>query len=304
MKKTIIYGLLAVIGLSSVACSDDEELLEPTRIEDNHYRVSDDETGPEADLRREFFDKTKVNLLFSNILRRTYVGKDAFGDDVWHDETIDFNYNITNYGVSLYDFEFFDTDEEKIAAAEIVEKCILDHFSEPLRPFSVLAAKKLLYAKYDYQKLQPAGTFANMSCRAINVGDVMDMSIEEADDFYKSVRKTMLLSMISYRDDAFEEYRELAGQYAGTRVTDVIPDWDGTDETLLYEYGFLQVNFSWNPPQYDTFCDMQYDFEYDFYPMVMDYSPEEVEEMYGDYPMIIQKYNAVRNGIMSLGYVF
>ena len=75
MKKTIIYGLLAVIGLSSVACSDDEELLEPTRIEDNHYRVSDDETGPEADLRREFFDKTKVNLLFSNILRRTYVGK-------------------------------------------------------------------------------------------------------------------------------------------------------------------------------------------------------------------------------------
>lgn len=114
----------------------------------------------------------------------------------------------------------------------------------------------------------------------------------------------MLLSMISYRDDAFEEYRELAGQYAGTRVTDVIPDWDGTDETLLYEYGFLQVNFSWNPPQYDTFCDMQYDFEYDFYPMVMDYSPEEVEEMYGDYPMIIQKYNAVRNGIMSLGYVF
>lgn len=65
MKKTIIYGLLAVIGLSSVACSDDEELLEPTRIEDNHYRVSDDETGPEADLRREFYDKTKVYLLFS-----------------------------------------------------------------------------------------------------------------------------------------------------------------------------------------------------------------------------------------------
>ena len=38
--------------------------------------------------------------------------------------------------------------------------------------------------------------------------------------------------------------------------------------------------------------------------MVLSKSEAEVNEEYGDYPMIIKKYEIVRNALISLGYKF
>ncbi len=48
MKKTILYTLCVIIGLSFAGCSDSDEVLEPTGQEENFYKVPDDAIGPEV----------------------------------------------------------------------------------------------------------------------------------------------------------------------------------------------------------------------------------------------------------------
>ena len=42
----------------------------------------------------------------------------------------------------------------------------------------------------------------------------------------------------------------------------------------------------------------------DFFNLAFDYTPDEVEEMYGEYPKVMTKYRAVRDAFLSAGYVF
>ena len=96
MNKYIIYGLMLLSGVFATSCSDDEEILEPSvGVVDNLFAVPDDATGPEAELRRNFFKETGTYLMFNDLLSHTVIGQDAYGNDVYKDEYIDFTYNLT-----------------------------------------------------------------------------------------------------------------------------------------------------------------------------------------------------------------
>ncbi|MBP3304304.1 MAG: hypothetical protein J6L68_05570 [Muribaculaceae bacterium] len=305
MKKTILYTLCAIIGLSFAGCSDSDEVLEPTGQEENFYKVPDDATGPEADMRRKFYNDTKVNLLFSDVLKREYVGKDAFGEDVWKENKIDFRYNVTSYNEYIeYGLEFLESDQDKSRAVELMTKYLMPHFGEKLRPFSILVAKSL--TSTDYNGTKDIKTVNNVSCRAIAVGDIMDATDAEAEEYFKEVCKDMLNTKVSsmYQNaPEFEEFRQLSGAYLNKYISSVVPEWDGINMSLIYNLGYIGF-FNLGYPAYDMFYMYGTDDFNDFFNLAFDYSVEEVEEMYGDYPKVMVKYNSVKDAFISVGYVF
>lgn len=125
MKKYFIYAFLAIMSAVMISCSDDEEILEPTvGYPDNEFAVPDDAIGPEAEKRRDFYASTGINLLYSEVLSREYVGLDAFGDEVWKENKVDFRYNLTSMSDMGPEFVEFESIEDKKAAAEFVEQYI------------------------------------------------------------------------------------------------------------------------------------------------------------------------------------
>ena len=307
MKKIFTYAFCALIGSSFAGCSDSDEILEPTRQEENFYKVPDDATGPEAEVRRKFYNDNKVNLLFSDVLRREYLGKDAFGDDVWKEEKIDFRYNVTSYNENVeYSWELFDNDSDKSRAAELISRYLMPHFGEKLRPFSIMAVKTL--TSTDYYGPAEVKTVNNVSCRAVSVGEIMDEAVtdQQIEEYFKEVCKDILnvkISNLYQSAPEFEEFRALSSVYLGKYISSVAPEWDGINMSIIYNLGYIGF-FNLYYPAYDMFHMYGNDDFKDFFNLAFDYTPDEVEEMYGEYPKVMTKYRAVRDAFLSAGYVF
>ncbi len=82
-----------------------------------------------------------------------------------------------------------------------------------------------------------------------------------------------------------------------------MPEWDGINMSLIYNLGYIGF-FNLGYPAYDMFYMYGTDDFNDFFNLAFDHSVEEVEEMYGEYPKVMVKYNSVKDAFISVGYVF
>jgi len=306
MRKIYFYGIIVFAAIGMASCSDDDaEILEPTTgYNDNKFAVPADATGPEADLRREFYADHGINLVFSEILEREYLGKDAYGDDVWKEHKIDFRYNLTSMSEEGPTFTEYDNIEDKKAATCFVEDYILPHISESsLKPFSFLLVDAL--------KKPRNGTWGTLidgkyvSCwraMALAIGDVADMSDAEKRDLSVSLLKDIVNEKLDKYSKSLDPFYDLSYEYDNERVSDYDPNWDRTDMSIVYEMGYLSYFEHWRGPERDYF-DAYTDFD-DYYDAVMSRDYEDFMAEFADYPRVITKYNLVRACIIDAGYKF
>lgn len=305
MRKFFIYGLLAVSPVVVQSCSDDEEILEPSAAYvDNKFMVPDDVTGPEADLRREFYSSTGVYLMFDDLLSREYKGVDEFGQDVWQEERIDFNYDLTSYSTDPPRFEFIDSQEEKESAASLVKTQILSRIEGgKLAPFSVLLVKNMQTyqtKKYPYGYAD-AYTTSCWRCLAIAVDELAVAEGAERDAIIVKILKDIVSAKLFVGSAETKDFYVLSMEYSGMYLDEVFDDWDdNSDITRVYEIGFLSYTQGWWS-DYLPYTDEDFDAYLD---AVLEMSEEEFMEKYGDYPLIVTKYNVVKDGLTLLGYKF
>lgn len=306
MNKYIIYCFLVLSAVSLSSCNDDDELLEPsTGIVDNKFAVPADATGPEADLRRQFYADNGTFLMFTDLLSHEYQGKDAYGDDVYKDEYIDFRYNLTSMNDVAPEFVFIDDIESKKEAASLIEDYIFPHLGGKLMPFSILVVESLRVPRYGtYGNLTKGITYSCWRCRAIATGEWLALPDDEKAEYSKSILKAIVSGVFNSLSDEADEFMELSYEHSGEYVTDIYPDWDRSDMSQLYELGYLSY-FSWSEddPYDDEFPTASTDFT-NFYNAVMDREEEDFMQEYGGYPKIVTKYNIIRNAILALGYKF
>ncbi len=309
MKRYIVYGLVLLMSVPLVSCSDDDnEILEPsTEFNDNKYAVTEDATGPEADLRREFYRSTGINLLYSEILSREYVGLDAYGEEIWKEDRVDFRYNLTSMNDVAPEFTEFDSTEARRIATEYVEEYIYPHISDSsFKPFSILLVDDMLVPKYgSYGDLVDGFYYSCWRCTAMALGDVPSMDAEEKSRYASQILMNMVEEKFDKYCDDMDPFWELSGEYATERISDHDPAWDRSDMTIVYEKGYLSYYENWRGPDRDTFSDSfgNNDFD-DFYSAVMSRSEDDFMEEFGMYPRIVTKYNIVKDCIRRFGYKF
>ena len=305
-SKLFIYGLLALSSVAFASCSDDEELLEPSsEYVDNKFAVPDDATGPEADLRREFFASTDVYLLFDDLLSREFKGVDEFGGEIWQEERIDFIYDLTSYGFNAPRFEYIETQEDKEIATSLVRENILPRLEGGiLTPFSILLVK-------DMQTYQSTGsgyryadayTTSCWRCLAVAVGKWSEAEGEERDAITTAILKDFLSTRFTVDSESASEFRTLSYEYSGYYMYELYDDWvENPDITRVYELGFLSKKTSYWGDDYLPYTKDDFDAYLD---VVLSMDENEFMELYGEYSMIVTKYTIIKDALISLGFKF
>ena len=306
MKKIALYILLAAIGLPFVSCSDDDDNPVPSGINDDLFSVPADATDEESVLRREFHDKTGIHLLFSEILKSTVIGKDANGNDIIKNETIDFawDYNSDNSGLEYEMVPFEDDDlAGKRKAADLFVKEILPHIEgSTISPYSVLLTTSLKWREYRYDSWSTY-TMSCWRCLAVDVeGWVNSSTQEESDAWTTAICKNIVKDRFSCWSTEAKPWTTISiNAGAGEYLSDLFDDWD-RDITRVYELGFMSYRQT-SRPSYDSLPYEDSDFNA-FYDAVFGRTQEDFEAEFGQYAKIMEKYNLMKSLIEQTGYKF
>lgn len=308
MKNITKYALALAVALQLGACSDSDDVLSPSNYNDDFFGVPADATGPEADLRREFYKETGTHLLFTDVLRTTYLGLGSNGKEIYEYETIDFAWNLTSYN-NYFDWNptFLDDNiDEKRKGADLFRKNVLPHIKgSSMSPYSVLLLADLeIYDDWNYEFV-PAVTTSCWRCLAVNVkGWIEAETDEEADKYTVSICRDLVSNKFTYNSDEAKPWFDASSEYYYEYIADYYEDWEGEDMDIIHSHGFLSYNKDWKGrPYYDEFPGKSEDFE-DFFNAVFDRSEADFEAEYGDWPVIMAKYNHMKELIENTGYKF
>lgn len=294
---------LLVVALIMAACSK-EAALEPSEANDNLFAVDPNATDEESVLRREFYEKTGVHLLFNDTLSIEYIGKDSYGDDLYKVITVDLKYNLTSYNTNPIEYTQFKTIADKRKAANIAEEQILKHFTKggSLRPYSILLVNDLKGENNNYVYTN-VPTLNSSRCVAIDMGRMIDVDDETLKANVDTVLSDIVKKKFKYTDSEAEEILDINDDIRGKYISNYMADWDRSDLSVIYQYGFITYVQNKYRASRDYFPYQKRDFEA-FIDAVMAYSEDEFNALYGDYDTVMRKYRLMRNTIKALGYEF
>ena len=141
-----IIGLLIIAGLW--ACSK-EDWPDNSQSEANLFAVPAGATGEEAELRRGFFDRTGMYLLFSDTLTAREVNGMGGKKEVYTKVHLEWNMVSTNQGIDSFICYPYKALEEKKVVTEFVEREVLVSVPEMFYPYSLMLLDRLVYFKWN-----------------------------------------------------------------------------------------------------------------------------------------------------------
>lgn len=307
MKNITKYALALVTALQLGACSDSEDVLSPSNYNDDFFGVPADATGPEADLRREFYKETGMHLLFTDVLRTTFLGLDPNGKEIYEYETIDFAWNLTDYDDD-YDWNptYIEDMDDKRKGADLFRENVFPHIKgSSMTAYSILLLADLeVYDTYD-EEFYPAVTTSCWRSLAVNVnGWIEAETTEEAEDYTISICKALVSSKFTYKSNEAKPWFAICSEYYGERIRDFFEDWEGDDMDLIHSLGFLSYEEDYKGrPRYDEFLWESDDFD-EFFDVLFTYTEDDFKAEYGQWPLIMEKYNLMKELIEKTGYKF
>ena len=276
MKKIYFAILLTAIGLLSCSKEDWFENIQP---EINFFAVSDDAVGPEADLRRNFFEKTGIYLLFNDTLgvrEKPVISGEVVSD--W--QIIDLLWNM-NTGSSYPDsleFTYYSDLEQKQAAAHFVQNEILVDLPELFYPYSVLLLDNCLRfvnSRGTYKEGEDIQILPALQSTMLALGDVKNLSSYETESLKAMITGEIVISRIDViPDEEFEEFYSYSSDYYDIIWIDIPDPYESV--------GFVNTDT-------ESMMVTHEDDKHDFCEKIFELSESEFREVYADYPLVIAK---------------
>ena len=302
MKKTIILSFLAMTV--ATACHKEDELTPEEDFTISHFLPQAGDTSEEAQIRRQFYQTENSFLLFNDTIRHDLLGTGPDGKEYFKTETIDIGYSVgDNYEQSgSYSYEYLNTVAEKQAAAKFIQEELIPHLgTKDLRPFSWMAAKKVIYTAFgsDTEKTSVKGE----RCIAVALGDITSADMNKK-ELSSQIMQSLLGSLIESKEEELENFYAVNNSIYDTRFTN--PDF--TEEYAWEEVkskGFIKLAVNdwtgaillvWYPTKKQDLNA--------FVELALGKTEAEVNSMYAGYPVIIQKYQLMKQVIESVGYKF
>lgn len=273
MRKFIL-GFVVIMGLW--ACSK-EDWPDNSGETINFFAVSENATGEEAELRRNFFDETGVYLLFSDTLGSRIVST-LSGETIVDYQVIDFMWQLSvgsYYADSLEFFPYLEIKKMKVAAKFIQEE-ILANLPELFYPYSVLLVERMiLYKSYygTYDDGTELGIYAGMQSTAIALDDVENASVEEKEILKNEMMKAIIINGISLIQE-----EDLAIFHSYSEDFYNVYTWNLPSPVQLA--GFLPSKSISYSKSEDVL---------NFVEKIFDLSEVEFREIYAEYPLVIKK---------------
>lgn len=273
MRKFVL-GFVVIMGLW--ACSK-EDWPDNSGETINFFAVSENATGEEAELRRNFFDETGVYLLFSDTLGYRIVST-LSGETIVDYHVIDFMWQLSvgsYYTDSLEFFPYLEIKKMKVAAKFIQEE-ILANLPELFYPYSVLLVERMiLYKSYYgiYDDGTELGIYAGMQSTAIALDDIEIASVEEKEMLKNEVMKAIIINGISLIQE-----EDLAIFHSYSEDFYNVYTWNLPSPVQLA--GFLPSKSISYSKSEDVL---------NFVEKIFDLSEVEFREIYAEYPLVIKK---------------
>lgn len=292
-----LYYLLVICAcfVGMISCAKEDDLI-PSGIVDNYFAVPDNATDEVSILRKNFYEKNGVYLLFNDTLRHEQQGTYEDGTPIWFTETIDFNYNISTTGTGAYQFVYLNNQHNCEIAASMVEKHILPHLGKGWLPYSLLLLDTI--KSRDWRgNWSVTDCISSIRCMAIGVGDVIEKTDEEQSTFCRGMLSMLVVERVEELDESlFEEFDSFCTKYYGKDYEDFGLDWMSPTDEELYGLGMIYKPLFTFP---DNAMDRKYFAQY-----AVELTEEEFQEKYGAYPIVMQKYEIIKEIISDLGYKF
>ena len=200
MKK---YILGFVIAVCLWACSK-EDWPSNDQLEVNFFAVPEGATGEEAELRRKFFDKTGVYLLFSDTLGCRNITT-LSGETIVEWQVVDLMWNMnTNSFADSLGFFPYQVIGKKEAAAKFVQDELLTGLPELFYPYSILLTERLVLFENFYGTYVPGevAVYSGRQATAIALGDIATTSDEEKETLKNEIMKAMIVNNLSLIKDS------------------------------------------------------------------------------------------------------
>lgn len=297
-KFLIIGTVIAALGFTS--CSNSEDEPQPGPKMENFFEVPDGDNSPEAQLRRDFYSKTGIYLLFNDVLREY---TDAYGNK--RTETIDFNWSsLTGDNIDTYRFTYLDTYEDKKQVIEAMEKYLLPYINVDggqFKPYSFFIANTIekidSYGDSDYMSF-----IKSWRSMGLPAEDWIGLSDEDAKAQGLATLRSIIDAVLDEYSDEADVFFEPVEEYNGEYLDEVFDDWDpdNPDMEAIYNLGFLgyfQGYYS------DAFYSKRNDLRY-FKDAVFNQTEAEFMEQWGNYPLVVQRYNILKQVITDMGVNF
>lgn len=298
-----LYFYFCLIALLAAGCAK-EDALEPSGIREDYFTVPEDATDPVSVLRRDFHERTGIHLLFNDTLRHEQQGTYNDGTPYWYTETIDFNYRITTLDSYIYHFEYITDYDNMTAASEAVETYILPYFQEQAYPYSLLLAHQCQsYDDWD-EAYEDLDYIDGLRCLALSMGDFLTMTDEEKAAFGTDLIYGMVYNAIdnlSYDDPTLDPFTSYCEDYYYEYFDEVeLPaGMDPENLTIedMYTLGFLEeADYFWG-----DFPSQRSDWQ-DYLDEIFYTDEAEFRATYAAYPVVIAKYETLKQIIIDMGY--
>lgn len=296
----VVSAIVAAMCLCS--CGDGAEDLTPSEPYVNFFEVPASDNSASASLRRNFYGDTGIYLLFSDVLAEY---TDEYGND--RVEKVDFNWQLTGNRSIRYSFDGLEEDErEKVLS--LVSKYFVPYINVEggqLKPYSILLVKNLMTNERRSSRMEPVAFLNCWRCFCINASDWLEADEETARSLGKSLLSSLVDTKVDEYTPALEPFFAICEQYYREDVSDFFDSWvDEQDVELIYNLGFMRYSEDWyGDPAYDYFLYESNDLA-DFKKAVFNEDEEDFKEKWADYPLIIRKYDILKETIAELGVDF
>lgn len=306
MRHYFIYILALTACLTIAGCSDDDELT-PSYADQNRFLATDSATNPVSAMRNEFYRETGSYLLFNDTLRHEAIGTDAEGNTLYANELLDVSYVMaSNAQRTAFKYQYLTQISDMKQGISFLEDYILPHLGPKLRPFSWLLVSHITRytvtdGVYTYDAEPQCAVGNRTTALAL---DVLNGADEETK---KSTAESILVDLLSNKvaqqpAKALNAFTQYSAAYYGHNVADPHFDDEGNMKDMN-NAGFIDGAYSWGylfwgqyPAQNDDIAS--------YVNLVLTQTEQEVSTQYADYPTIITKYQAMKQLLTDLGYVY
>ncbi|NLI35323.1 MAG: hypothetical protein GX416_02230 [Bacteroidales bacterium] len=306
-----IYKLIlcSFIVLLLCACSNEDELT-PSNVKENYYAADSSATDPVSILRQDFYKKNNCYLLFNDTLRHELLSKDRDGNNGYFTETVDIGYMMTSATMpEKYTYKYIESFDDKKAAVTFLESNILPHLSAKLRPFSWLLIKNIS----EYKTVDEGVTYTYKGddsyavgdrCTAIAMSGLSNLDDKELHDFAQSLLSGILMNKINKQSSSLLESFTKYGNSLYEKYSGITPINGDANMILLEQSGFIVPYYFANVfIVYGCFPSKSDDIN-SYVKLVVTKTDDEVNALYGNYPVVMNKYQIMKTILLNLGYVF
>lgn len=316
MKNKIFFLFgFSLMALSFFGCGSDDVEIGP--LEEDYYLAPYGASPNDQVLQHQFYNTYQIYLLFNDTIQKEQTSVYPDNTPFYKYQTVNLGYSMTgslSSADNIFEFEYIHTDEDKQAATQFVQDKILPSLGPDLRPFSFLLINKINYyvsnaSTYYEMRLTNPVIFQGWRCTAIAVSGLTDMTDEEQTSYRNQILKTIVAGKISNLDPSiFDSFYSFCSQYYSTYKMDSGDSHEVEDFIKIYptmmDLGFLSAYVYGNPYGFYmyNFKAKSYDLE-DYTNAIFEYSEEEFADLYGRYPIVMQKYNILKQIIADLGVI-